>query len=420
MANIGFLSLNLTSHLNVGMALAKEFEARGHNVIFFNVPDVKRVIMDRGLRFVEMGSKELPEGTLQPLLEQLSKLQGKDAFAFLFAGMPGLTHVAAGYLPDLLLREKIDALVIDQLFAGGATVAQHLNIPFASVASAVLLNRWDGAPCPSFPTDYDPSEAGIERNRKQWEQVREEWKPWTDTENIYRQAWGLPLFHDMLADSFSPIAQISQQPKGFDFPRPDLPNSVHYVGPLTHLSVRKPADFPWEKLNGKPLVYASLGTLQNGLNWVYKAILEACAPLNLQLVLSTGGAPVDETEMGAIPNNALLVRFAPQFDLLARSSLCLTHAGLNTALECLTHGVPMVAIPITHEQPGVAARIRYTNTGRSISLDELSADRLRELVKDVLVNPLYLEQAKKFQLQIAETNPLEDAADIIERDVLPK
>ncbi|WP_158791380.1 glycosyltransferase [Granulicella sp. L60] len=420
MANIGFLSLNLTSHLNVGMSLAKELEARGHNVTFFNIPDVKRVVTDRGLRFVEMGSKELPEGTLQPLLEQLSKLQGNDAFAFLFAGMTGLTHIAAGYLPDLLRNEKIDALVIDQLFAGGATVAQHLNIPFASIASAVLLNRWDGAPNPKFSCDYDPSEAGIERNRKHWEQVREEWKPWTDAENIHREAWGLPPFHNMVVDSFSPIAQISQQPKGFDFPRPDLPDHVHYVGPLTHPSIRRSADFDWEKLNGKPLVYASLGTLQNGLNWVYKAILEACAPLDIQLVLSTGGGPVDEAEIGAVPNNALMVNFAPQFDLLARSSLCITHGGLNTAVECLTHGVPMVAVPITHEQPGVAARIRYTNTGRSISLDELDAHRLRELVKDVLVNPLYREQAKKFQLQIAKTNPLKKAADIIERDVVRK
>ncbi|WP_256370025.1 hypothetical protein [Granulicella sp. L60] len=38
-------------------------------------------------------------------------------------------------------------------------------------------------------------------------------------------------------------------------------------------------------------------------------------------------------------------------------------------------------------------------------------------MKDVLVNPLYREQAKKFQLQIAKTNPLKKAADIIERDV---
>lgn len=129
---------------------------------------------------------------------------------------------------------------------------------------------------------------------------------------------------------------------------------------------------------------------------------------------------MDEAEIGPVPGNALLVRFVHQFDLLARSSLCITHAGLNTALECLTHGVPMVAMPITHEQPGVAARIRYTNTGGSVSLDELNADRLRELVKDGLGNPVFRQQAKNFQLQIAKTNPLREAGDIIERDVLKR
>jgi hypothetical protein len=36
------------------------------------------------------------------------------------------------------------------------------------------------------------------------------------------------------------------------------------------------------------------------------------------------------------------------------------------------------------------------------------------------MNPLNRRQAKKFQLQIAKTNPLNDAADIIEHDVLRK
>lgn len=78
----------------------------------------------------------------------------------------------------------------------------------------------------------------------------------------------------------------------------------------------------------------------------------------------------------------------------------------------------MVAMPITHEQPGVAARIRYTNTGRSIALDQLTPDRLRQLVEEVLSNEEYREEAQKFQKQIAASNPLKHAGDIIERDVL--
>jgi UDP:flavonoid glycosyltransferase YjiC (YdhE family) len=35
--------------------------------------------------------------------------------------------------------------------------------------------------------------------------------------------------------------------------------------------------------------------------------------------------------------------------LLKRAALCITHAGLNTTLESLAHGVPMVAIPIAYD-----------------------------------------------------------------------
>jgi zeaxanthin glucosyltransferase len=75
-------------------------------------------------------------------------------------------------------------------------------------------------------------------------------------------------------------------------------------------------------------------------------------------------------------------------------------------------------LPNTHEQPGVAARIRYTNTGRLITLDQLTPDRLRQLVKKVLSNPQYREEAQKFQKQIDASNPLKNAGDIIECDVL--
>ena len=48
--------------------------------------------------------------------------------------------------------------------------------------------------------------------------------------------------------------------------------------------------FPWEKLTGEPLVYASLGTLVNGHGAVStRAILKAVEKLTgIQVVLSVG------------------------------------------------------------------------------------------------------------------------------------
>ena len=65
---------------------------------------------------------------------------------------------------------------------------------------------------------------------------------------------------------------------------------------------------------------------------------KVCAGLDVQLVLSLGGGgkPEDMEELAGEP---IVVEFAPQLELLKRAALCITHAGLNTALECLSNGV---------------------------------------------------------------------------------
>jgi UDP:flavonoid glycosyltransferase YjiC (YdhE family) len=50
-----------------------------------------------------------------------------------------------------------------------------------------------------------------------------------------------------------------------DFPIPRLPRQFHYAGPFQDNQGREPVPFPWDKFTGKPLIYASMGTLVNGL-----------------------------------------------------------------------------------------------------------------------------------------------------------
>jgi UDP:flavonoid glycosyltransferase YjiC (YdhE family) len=62
-----------------------------------------------------------------------------------------------------------------------------------------------------------------------------------------------------------------------------------------------------------------------------------------------------------LPDDAIIVDYAPQLQLLKKASLCITHAGINTTLESLSNGVPLVAIPIANDQPGIGARIEWTS-----------------------------------------------------------
>jgi zeaxanthin glucosyltransferase len=93
-----------------------------------------------------------------------------------------------------------------------------------------------------------------------------------------------------------------------------------------------------------------MGTLVSGLEFVYRTILDAVGNIpGIQVVLSAGDN-VTLDDLRPIPSNTLVVRSAPQIDLLKRAVLCITHAGLNTTLEALAQGVPMVAIPIGYDR----------------------------------------------------------------------
>jgi zeaxanthin glucosyltransferase len=215
-------------------------------------------------------------------------------------------------------------------------------------------------------------------------------------------------------DPLSKLAQICQQPPEFEFPRQQLAPSFHFTGPYARPDSREPASFPFEKLTGQPLIYASMGTLQNQLSGVFKNIAQACVGLDAQLVIALGGGS-DPKSLPDLPGDPLVVGYAPQLELLQKATLTITHAGMNTALESLSNGVPMVAIPIANDQPGVAARIAWTGTGEVVSLSKSGSSRLRAAVKRVLTEDSYKQNAVRLQAAIRRAGGVSRAADIVEQ-----
>jgi zeaxanthin glucosyltransferase len=213
----------------------------------------------------------------------------------------------------------------------------------------------------------------------------------------------------------SELAQITQVPAHFDFPDRKMPSCFHYAGPFLDGAGRKEISFPWSLLDSsRPLVFVSMGTLQNGIERVFRVVAEACAEFPVQTVISLGGGLPPEV-FGDLPGNPIVVRYAPQLALLARAALTIFHGGLNTALESLSHGVPMIAIPVTFDQPGVGGRLVWTGTGRMIPIHDLTAERLRIEMLEVLTNDKYKTNAKLMQRQASALNGVSRAADIIER-----
>ena len=89
--------------------------------------------------------------------------------------------------------------------------------------------------------------------------------------------------------TLSQLAQISQQPAEFEFPRRHLPQYFHFTGPFHNSASRESAHFPFEMLTAKPLIYASLGSVLGRKQEIFQDIASACEGLDVQLVISLGG-----------------------------------------------------------------------------------------------------------------------------------
>lgn len=196
-----------------------------------------------------------------------------------------------------------------------------------------------------------------------------------------------------------------------------MPKCFHFTSSFSNPTSRESISFLYEKLNGKPLVYASLGTLQNRLLWIFKAIAQACVEFDVQLIIALGGGASPDA-LQELPGDPIVVGYAPQLELLPKATLTITHAGMNTTLESLSNGVPMVAIPITNDQPGIAARIAWTGTGEFIPLEEVNAEKLEQAIKEVLTNDSYKKNALKLQEAIKQGGGVNKAVDIIEQAVV--
>jgi zeaxanthin glucosyltransferase len=411
---IGILSFSSPGHYYPLTALGRRLQARGHEVVYFQVADLERPIRAAGLQFRQIGREDIPPGSLRARDEELGKLSG---LAALRCGLRGIERKAMMLFrdaPAAIRDEGVDALIVDQIEMAGGTVAEHLGLPFVSVAAALPINLDASVPPVNLPWSHH---VGIgARLRNQVGNAACEWifSGVVRAINRQRRAWGLPLARDFNS-LFSGLAQIAQLPAALELPGRRLPPHFHHTAPWTDAAGRAPVDFPWSRLDpGRPLAYASMGTLQNGVLRNFRVIAEACAGLDLQLVISLGGGQ-NPALLRDLPGDPVVVGYAPQLELIQRAALTISHGGLNTALESLAQGVPMVVLPVAYDQPGVGARVEWSGVGRSIPVGRLTVDRLQDAVYLVLGDPSYRERATRLQASIEAADGLNRAADLIER-----
>ncbi|MEH1936116.1 MAG: glycosyltransferase [Nostoc sp.] len=404
-----------TGPLNTMLPLGQELQRRGHRVTLFGTHDCQPKALAAGIEFQPIGEKDSPPGSTAESFAKLGQLRGLAAFRHTIELLKHISSVTLQEAPASMKAAGVEALLVNQSSVEGGTIAEFLEIPFITVCSAVVINEEPSIP-PFFTTwKYSPSGWARLRNQIGYTLVNSIVKPVEDLINEYRREWKLALYSN-LKDSYSPLAQISNAPAEFEFPREELAPWFHFTGSYHTSANRIPVSFPDEKLTGKPLIYASMGTLQNRLIWVFQTIASACEDLDAQLVISLGGSAKPES-LPDLAGNPLVVEYAPQLEVLEKATLMITHAGMNTTMECVKKGVPMVAIPVANDQPGVAARIAWTGAGELVPLKKLNVSRLRNAVRRVLTEESYKQNALRLQAATLRAGGVSRAADIIEQAV---
>ena len=418
MAHVAILSLDEVGHLFPLGAVGRELVRRGHRVTIVGPARSARLAaaLDLPLHELAADSVAFPSPWGKWLV---FSVLGAGWMPWLQAEFSWAAQILLREAPEALQKLNVDGVLIDESRCAGGTVAERLGLPYVTVSTTLTWREEMSVP-PMF-TGWDWSESRRARLRNRMGYAAWRWftHPMLKTINRFRRKWDLQPFRQ-ISDTHSPLAHLGQSCPEFDHPRRELPDTFHYVGALA--SARpggSDSSFPWQRLDGRPLVFASLGTVSDAANLpVYPKIAAACAGLDAQLVVTLGRWHdkhfATSADMGTLPGNPLLVDFAPQLELLDRAALLITHAGMNSTLESLSRGVPMVAMPRSGDQLAVASLIQSTGVGVRAPFYGGSADEVRRAVERVLVEDRFRTRAKELQQALHAAGGVRRAADIVE------
>jgi UDP:flavonoid glycosyltransferase YjiC (YdhE family) len=374
-----FTTTGHSGHLLPLVPLARACERAGHEVaVAVHVPRIEAV---ERVGLTARGVPVSPDEAWGPLMSRLPghpQSEGDAAiiaegFAAIGAGgaLPGVVEVVEDFEPDLVVHECYE-------FAG-PIAAERGGIPVARVALGLAST--------------------------------EDWVDELAAPGVaqLRRAAGLP---DAPASPRT-SALLSLVPPGLD----DGPaERFRDVRPAA------PAPLPaWWSNADDPLVYLTFGSVTGSLPFfpaLYRSVLEVLASLPIRVLL-TFGRDADPAGLEPLPANAHAGPWVAQDQVLPHAAAVVSHGGYGTTLGALTHGVPLVLLPLfAGDQWRTSRRIAQLDAGIVVEdgerrvFDPPGAQliaTLPEAVQRVLGEPRFRTTAQALGTEIAAL-PTADAA----------
>lgn len=397
------------SHLRLFEALAGELLSRGHAVNCIVNAGAGAMIEAKG---EGLGVHEVGRRTKDDLGRLTARAAGGGTPLSVLRTVRDsarLTDELCREAPDLCRSIGVEAILGDQMEPAAGLVAEHLGLPLASIASALPVHDDPSVPLPFLDWPYDPSEAGLKRNRGGVMVAKLLLARQRKTIALWAERFGLPG-RTSLADCLSRSCQISQLTESFDFPRVASPVR-HAVGPIRRAHSEDPPP-PLRRAPDRPLVFVSFGTLQGHRLRLFHKIAKACERVGADCVVAHCGR-LTESQAATI-DARLVTDFVPQRAMLAEADVCVTHAGMNTVLDALGAGKPMLAIPMAFDQPGIAARIVHHGVGGRLTRGHLSEAAIASCLERLLTQASFEQNAASIGRDIKNSGGVRLAADIVE------
>ena len=376
-------------HTNPTIEVVRELTRRGHEVRYYSFEEFRERIEDAGAQFVACDSFLPPiDEKAERRLRRVSTTEmSVQSFRTVANLDPVVSADVASWRPDVVVTDSA-------CFWGKLTAAKH-GLPWVCSTTTFAFNEHSSKYMSHSASELADLILGMPRLNREIRRLRP---------LGYHAKSALDIVSNKPEDNTIVYTSRTFQPCAETF------DEEHYrfVGP----SVRDVV--PKEK-TGRPLVYASLGTVINDRPGFYCTLIEALRDADVDLLISCGKA-FDPTQLGALPDNVRVEQYVDQMEVLSRASLFVTHCGMNSASEGMWMGVPELLFPLTGEQRAVARRV--AEVGAGMALKEAAARdaaMLREAILSALADERLREGAARMRDDLRACAGPAGAADFIER-----
>lgn len=383
MAKIVFFCIPAHGHTNPTLGVVRELTARGHEVWYYSYTPFREKIEAAGARFVACDEFDTEQ-----------KLSAKDA-ARVGKDLAFSTHILVDTtlaLDDTVCRHmeelRPECIVADSMAVWGKAVALKLGIPFVSSTTTFAFNQHSAKVMKQSPMELLGLLLAMPKINRDLKRL---------------QSKGYPIHNilDIIQNDNDTHTVVYTSPE-FQPNADTFSDKYAFVGP----SIR-PVQTPFVKTREK-LVYISMGTVNNDMLPLYRQFITALADTEYQVVLSVGNM-VPPDAFGALPENISVHAHVDQIAVLDQADVFISHCGMNSASESLYFGVPLVMLPQTAEQNGVAERVLELGAGVRLT----NTARLLDTIGQVLGDPRLKENAEAIAAGFRRCPSAKGAADKI-------